>query len=226
VGAVPNTMESVSSETAIPAEPISSNSATKMPITIASCWSEPRRPRRSAGAISAMYAGTRTLAIPTPMPPTIRHTMSSSRDVAAPVPIALTRNSSAATRIIGTRPSRSASGPANQAPTANRSKCGGDRESDLKGARREVALDRADRAVDHRRVEAEEESAVRSDGGYDRDPAAAGDGGIRRPGCGLAVDGGIVVSQRDPMNAGAQLNRRPEALGPVGGRCLARALGS
>ncbi len=43
-----------------------------MPTTMASCCSEPRRPRIDAGEISAMYAGAITEAAPTPRPPTTR----------------------------------------------------------------------------------------------------------------------------------------------------------
>ncbi len=44
-----------------------------MPVTIASCCSEPSRPRMRGGEVSAMYAGAMTDATPTPMPPTTRN---------------------------------------------------------------------------------------------------------------------------------------------------------
>jgi hypothetical protein len=109
----------------------SESSAMKIPTTIARCCNDPRRPRRSAGAISAMYAGTSTLAIPTPTPPITRQTTSSTSELAA-------------------------------------------------------------RPVDHRRVEAEEETADGGNRRHDRDPAA-GNRGARLL-CGVAGDGGIVVA--------------------------------
>ena len=65
-----------------------------------------------------MYAGAMTLAAPTPRPPTTRQIVRSQGAKASAEPTALTANSTAATSMMRTRPKRSASGPANQAPTA------------------------------------------------------------------------------------------------------------
>src|SRR5918997_3491877 len=59
-----------------------------------------------------------TEAAPTPRPPTIRHNVRSYGEKASPDPIALSKNSTAATNITRTRPIRSASFPASQPPTA------------------------------------------------------------------------------------------------------------
>jgi hypothetical protein len=75
-----------------------------MPTTIASCWSEPRPAAASAGAISAMYVGTSTLARPTANPPTTRQAISIHNSPASPLPTALAKNSAAAMRIVNTRP--------------------------------------------------------------------------------------------------------------------------
>ena len=59
-----------------------------------------------------------TDATPTPMPPTMRHRIRSHTPNARPAPSALTARNAAATRIVCTRPKRSASGPAYHAPSA------------------------------------------------------------------------------------------------------------
>ena len=51
-----------------------------------------------------MYAGAITEATPTPTPPITRNAMSIPSELASPVPTALTRNSTAATRIVHKRP--------------------------------------------------------------------------------------------------------------------------
>lgn len=83
-----------------------------MPDTIASCCSDPRRPRTAGGATSAMYAGAMTDAAPTPSPPRTRQAMRSHGPNAKPDPRALTRNNTAASTITPVRPQRSASRPA------------------------------------------------------------------------------------------------------------------
>jgi hypothetical protein len=91
----------------------------KMPVTMASCCNEPSRPRIAAGDTSAMYAGAITLAAPMASPPTMRQSVRSHEPTASAEPIALIANSAAATSMTRIRPSRSARGPANQAPTAH-----------------------------------------------------------------------------------------------------------
>ncbi len=89
-----------------------------MPVTIASCCSEPSRPRRCAGAISAMYVGAITDADPIARPPTKRQSMSPPTLPGNAEPIAEIMKSTAATRMAWMRPRRSAMRPAYQAPTA------------------------------------------------------------------------------------------------------------
>ena len=67
----------------------STSSEMKMPVTIANCCNEPSRPRIRAGAISAMYAGAITDAMPTPRPPINRKKISKYRLGLRPAPIAL-----------------------------------------------------------------------------------------------------------------------------------------
>jgi hypothetical protein len=75
-----------------------------MPTTMASCCSEPSRPRIEAGEISAMYAGAITDAAPTPTPPTTRQKVRLTGPVARPEPMALTMNSTAAATMTRMRP--------------------------------------------------------------------------------------------------------------------------
>jgi hypothetical protein len=60
-----------------------------------------------------------TLAAPTPSPPMTRQMVRSTALKASADPMALETNRAAAISITRTRPQRSASGPANQAPTAH-----------------------------------------------------------------------------------------------------------
>jgi hypothetical protein len=94
------------------------SSATKMPDTIASCCNDPRRPRRWAGATSAMYVGAITEAAPMARPPTNRHSISPVTPPGNADPIADTMNTTAATCIVRGRPRRFATRPAYHAPTA------------------------------------------------------------------------------------------------------------
>ena len=93
-----------------------------MPITIAICCSEARRPRLWAGEISAMYAGAITEAIPMATPLSTRQRANSHAEKANPVPTELTRNRIADIFMVGMRPYRSATLPAYQAPTAQPSR--------------------------------------------------------------------------------------------------------
>src|SRR5690348_10000068 len=63
-----------------------------------------------------------TDAMPTPTPPTMRHRIRSHMPVTRPEPIALAASSRAATCMVRTRPRRSASVPAYQAPAAEPSR--------------------------------------------------------------------------------------------------------
>jgi hypothetical protein len=65
-----------------------------------------------------MYAGAITLAAPTARPPKIRQIVSSHAVKERPEPTALMKKTVAASTMTLMRPYRSASGPANQAPTA------------------------------------------------------------------------------------------------------------
>src|SRR5699024_3049352 len=96
----------------------SDSSEEKIPTTIASCCSEPSRPRTCAGETSAIYAGAITDAAPTPKPPITRQMIKSVTPKASPEPTAETRNNTEEMTIVGTRPSLLATGPANHAPTA------------------------------------------------------------------------------------------------------------
>ena len=66
-----------------------------MPSMMASCCSEPSRPRMAAGAISAMYAGAITDAMPMPMPAMTRHRTRSQTPIARPDRIEETKNRTA-----------------------------------------------------------------------------------------------------------------------------------
>ena len=91
---------------------------TKIPVTMANCCSEPRRPRIRAGEVSAIYVGAITDATPTPIPPTTRNATINQTLSARPVPIALMKNSTAAIFMTEIRPIRSARRPAVMAPAA------------------------------------------------------------------------------------------------------------
>ena len=112
----------------------STSSEMKMPVTIASCCREPNRPRSLAGAISAMYAGAITEAIPTPRPPMIRKSTSTQRLGARPVPRAATKKRIAAIRITISRPMWSANRPASSAPAAAPSRAEATAKPSVKGA--------------------------------------------------------------------------------------------
>lgn len=90
-----------------------------MPMVMANCWSEAREPRHLAGAISAMYAGAITEAMPIPSPPSTRQSMRSGTLNANPEPIEEMTNRAEPSSMTFLRPQRSARLPANQAPTAH-----------------------------------------------------------------------------------------------------------
>ena len=104
---------------ALSASSASDSSATKMPMVMASCWRDPSAPRYRAGAISAMYAGAITEAMPMPRPPITRQINRSGTDHANPVPMDEAMNSAEPSSITFLRPQMSASRPANQAPSAH-----------------------------------------------------------------------------------------------------------
>ena len=85
---------------------------------MASCWSVPRRPRLSAGATSAMYAGPITAEIPTPKPPRSRQSTSAVNEKERPDINAEIEYRMDAKTMTRTRPKRFDAGPANQAPIA------------------------------------------------------------------------------------------------------------
>ena len=74
------------------------------------------RPRKCAGAISAIYIGDKLEAIPMAKPPTKRNTLKKVKECTAPVPTAVQINNPAAKIKIGLRPKRSLSLPALSAP--------------------------------------------------------------------------------------------------------------
>ena len=78
--------------------------AQNNPDTIAICCSEASRPRTCGGATSAMYIGASTLAAPMARPPTSRETMNTPAEPARPVAMALRRNRTAFSNIVGRRP--------------------------------------------------------------------------------------------------------------------------
>ena len=100
-----------------------------------------------------------TLAAPTPRPPMTRQKVRSHAAKASPEPIALTMNRPAAISMTRTRPSRSASGPANQAPTAQPSRAEETTKPRTTRLRWKVCSQRVDGAVDDRGVVAEQEAA-------------------------------------------------------------------
>ena len=75
-----------------------------MPNTIANWFSETIRPRIGAGEISAMYIGELIEAAPTPMPPSKRKATNQNNVGGSAVPMAETRNSTAAISNILRRP--------------------------------------------------------------------------------------------------------------------------
>jgi hypothetical protein len=97
---------------AAPAKTASERRAVKMPSVIASCCSDARRPRRSFGEISAMYAGATTEAMPMPRPPTTRQMVRSQTLNAKPEPKALMKKKNAPAIMVQRRPKRSAMRPA------------------------------------------------------------------------------------------------------------------
>ena len=114
-----------SSSDAPPADVASSWSdsrAAKIPSVMASCCSDPSRPRMAAGAISAMYAGAMTDAMPMPMPAMMRHSTRSQTPNAMPDRIEETKNRTAPRNITRVRPQRSASLPPSHAPNAQPSR--------------------------------------------------------------------------------------------------------
>ena len=67
----------------MPASHAFERNATRMPNTMLN-WNMPaRRPRCSAGAISAIYSGATTVEIPIPSPPMNRATMNDSTSCAS-----------------------------------------------------------------------------------------------------------------------------------------------
>src|SRR4029077_391749 len=92
--------------------------AQNNPDTMAICCSEARRPRRYAGATSAIYIGANTLAAPIAIPPAMRAAMKNAAEFVAPVATALTRKRIAFKSMVGRRPRESARLPAPKAPTA------------------------------------------------------------------------------------------------------------
>ena len=78
--------------------------AQNSPDTIAICCREASRPRTLDGATSAMYIGASTLAPPMARPPTRRDAIKKLAEPASPVAIALARNSTAFSSIVGRRP--------------------------------------------------------------------------------------------------------------------------
>ena len=85
--------------------------AAEMPITMLSWLNDTMRPRRCAGASSAMYIGAMMSAAPTPRPPTSRATTSVRKSGATAEAMADSANSTAAIFSTGSRPIRSLSGP-------------------------------------------------------------------------------------------------------------------
>ena len=91
--------------------------APRMPITMVSWLTATSRPRRWAGAISAMYIGDRFDAIPMATPPAIRQTTNTAKEPAHPVSTDETAKRSAAARSSFLRPNRSLSAPVTSEPT-------------------------------------------------------------------------------------------------------------
>ena len=89
---------------------------TSMPEMMAIWLSETNRPRRWAGATSAMYSGESIDAMPTPSPPTNRAITNSEKVRGRADPMADTANSTADSSRTLLRPKRSLKGPAQAAP--------------------------------------------------------------------------------------------------------------
>ena len=77
-----------------------------------------RRPRRCAGAISAIYMGVDMEAMPMPMPPSQRNRMKVQMSRGSEVPMAEVRKSIAARSSAFLRPNRSEMGPTISTPVA------------------------------------------------------------------------------------------------------------
>src|SRR6185503_4135971 len=92
--------------------------AQKSPSTMANCCKEASRPRKKAGATSAIYMGASTLAAPIPIPPAILEAIKAPAEPAPPDANALKRKRTALINIAGRRPIRLASVPAPKAPAA------------------------------------------------------------------------------------------------------------
>ena len=86
-------------------------------MTMVSWLTATSRPRRCAGATSAMYIGDRFDAMPMATPPTIRHVTNAGNEPAQPVSTDDTANSSAAATSSFFRPKRSLSAPVIIEPT-------------------------------------------------------------------------------------------------------------
>ena len=81
-------------------------------------FTDTRRPRKWAGAISAMYMGVDIEAMPMPMPPNQRNRMKVQMSRASAVPMAEARKSPAASSNAFFRPNRSEMGPTISTPVA------------------------------------------------------------------------------------------------------------
>jgi hypothetical protein len=88
-----------------------------MPMVIMSWFNDTNSPRLAAGAISAMYSGTIIEASPTPSPSRKRATTRTPTFGETAATMAPAANTRAASRAVGRRPMRSASGPPERAPT-------------------------------------------------------------------------------------------------------------
>ena len=91
--------------------------AARMPITMVSWLTATSRPRRWAGATSAMYIGDRFDAMPIATPPAIRQVTKAANEPAQPVSTDDAANSSAAASSSFFRPKRSLSAPVTSEPT-------------------------------------------------------------------------------------------------------------
>src|ERR1035441_8069926 len=87
-----------------------------MPPTMAIWLMDTRRPRRCAGAISAIYMGVDMEAMPMPMPPSQRNRMKVQMSRGKEVPMAEIRKSVAAMSKAFLRPNRSEMGPTIRTP--------------------------------------------------------------------------------------------------------------
>src|SRR6266446_1901222 len=88
-----------------------------MPTTIFNWLTATSRPRRPAGAISVIYIGHTTEALPTATPPNQRKNNSAYQFQATAQPAAETKKRTASTARTGRRPHRSAGRPASKEPT-------------------------------------------------------------------------------------------------------------